>query len=252
MSSKYSITLSARSKNPLMHIAIFLQENFGGLEIDKIDSIFAFSDPCRLYGGRIFYGPELTDMDLHWMYDNNIGYRIPLSNFLANEDIYKESKAFLDKHHREGNSVIVMKDSLAEWIKNDYPKYSVECSVTKEVNTVAKLEKVLKLYDTVVPLPEAFNTDYELLELLPQEIKDRVRLFLNVGCAYKCPGRVCYGAMSKINMQVEGAKFECSQENNKQYVPTGMTEFDLAKYLELGYTRFKLLRMKPSLIPTGY
>lgn len=248
----YSITLSARSKNPITHISIFLQENFNGLELNKIDSIFGFSDPCRLYGGRIYYGYELTDMDLHWMYDNNIGYRIPLSNFLVNEEVYEESRQFLNKHHRKGNSVIVMKDLLAEKIKNDYPLFSVECSVTKEVNTVAKLEKALKLYDTIVPLPEAFNTDYELLDAIPQEIKDRIRLFLNVGCAYKCPGRVCYGAMSRINMKIEGAKFECSQENNKQYIPSGMTEFDLQKYLEMGYTKFKLLRMKPSLIPTGY
>lgn len=246
----YSVTVSARSKPAFEHIANFLMQNFATLDKRHIDSIFGFSDPCKLYGGRIYYGYELTPIDLAYMYDYGIGYRIPLSNFLVNDEVYKESKPFLEKHHRKGNSVIVMKDNLAEWIKNDFPLYSVECSVTKEVDNLEKLNKVLSLYDTVVPLPEAFNINEELLKSI--EDKDRVRLFLNVGCSYQCPARVCYGAMSKINMGIEGAKFECSQENKKQYKPSGMTWFDMQKFIDLGFTKFKVLRPTQAEIPTGF
>jgi hypothetical protein len=246
----YSVTTSARSKPALLHIANFLMHSFAGVDKKNIDSVFGFSDPCKLYGGRIYSGYELTSVDLAYMYDFGIGYRIPLSNFLVNEEVYKESKPFLEKHHKKGNSVIVMKDNLAEWIKNDFPLYSVECSVTKEIDNIDKLNKVLELYDTVVPLPEAFNTNYELLKSINK--KDRVRLFLNVGCSYHCPARVCYGSMSRINLGIEGAKFECSQENKKQYIPNGMTDFDIQKFIDLGFTKFKMLRPTQAEIPTGF
>lgn len=248
----YSVTISGRSKNPNQHIKEFLEQNFFGIDLNVIDSIFAFSDPCKLYGGRTYTGYELSYLDLKWMYDNNIAYRIPLSNFLATDEIYKEELNFLKKHHKEGNSVIVMKDLLAERIKNDFPLYSVECSVTKQIETADELHKALELYDTVVPLPKAFNTNYKLLESFTQDVKDRIRLFLNVGCAYHCPARTCYASMSKMNIGIKDAKFECSQLNKKQYIPSGMTDFDIEDYLERGYTKFKMLRVKQTPIPTGY
>jgi len=248
----YSLTLSARSKDQYQSIQDFLQSSFNGIELDNIDSIFAFSDPCKLYGGRTYIGYELSHLDLKWMYDHNIGYRIPLSNFLATDAIYESELKFLKKHHRKGNSVIVMKDVLAERIKNDFPLYSVECSVTKQIDNAEDLKKALELYDTVVPLPKAFNTNYELLESFTQDIKDRIRLFLNVGCAYNCPARTCYASMSKMNLGIKGTKFECSQLNKKQYIPSGMTDFDIEDYLDRGYTKFKVLRVKQTPIPTGF
>jgi hypothetical protein len=194
-----------------------------------------------MYGGRVHNGPELSDKDLTWMYDNGIGYRIPISSLVVDEQMYKEEKPFLEKHHRAGNSVIVVKDSLAKWIKNDFPLYSVECSVIKEVDTKEKLLKTLEIYDTVVPLPEGFNSNKELLMSLPQDIKDRIRLFLTVGCAYNCPSRVCYGSVSRIN-RGDDTEFQCSQKNNKYVFDKELTLFNMEQYINLGIKKFKVLR----------
>jgi hypothetical protein len=247
------ITLSARNKHPTMPVSRFLAENFGSVNLQVVDSIFGFNAPCKMYGGRQFVLPELSDLDLKWMYDNGIGYRIPLSNILIDDQMYDEGRKFLQKHHRSGNSVILVSDDIALKIRNDFPLYSIECSVIKAVNTKEKVEAALEIFDTVVPLPEAFNTDFELLKSFPKEVKDRIRLFLTIGCSYHCPGRVCYGSFSRMNRGDIDAKFECAQmEHKKNFVPSGMVDFDMENYLDLGFSKFKMLRVKPSVIPTGF
>jgi hypothetical protein len=238
------ITISARSKFDTQSVPEFLETDFNQVEISDIGSLFGFTTPCKLYGGRKYTVPELNDDDLVWMYSNNINYRIPLTNHYANADSYNDSLEFLEKHHRKGNSVIIVKDDLAKWIKRDFPLYHVECSVIKEVNTYDKILKNLDLYDSVVPLPESINLDYDLLNSIPQDIKDRIRLFLNSGCGYNCPARICYPSLSKINSGDTTARFKCSQLNKTKFVPGPMKYFDVEKYKEMGYTKFKLLKNK--------
>lgn len=240
-----NLTISARSKN--VSIQEFLATNFSTIPYDCMDSLFGFSDPCKLYGGRTYSGPELTDDDLNWMYANNIRYRIPLTSYFFTEEMYNEARPFLDKHYRQGNSIIITKDALAKRIKRDYPLYRIEASVIKETDTLDKLYKRLELYDTIVPLPEAFNMNYELLDSI--DCKDRIRLFLNMGCAYMCPARLCYKSHSKNN-RGDDYSFECSQKN--EYIYKSNISFDIDKYISLGYYKFKLLRMKPTNKPTGY
>jgi len=230
----------------------FLNFKFINVKRKNIESVFGFSDRCRIYGGRHFVGPEITNIDLKWMYDNGIGYRIPLTSFLVNKELYDEAKPFLQKYHRENNSVIVVKDKLAEWIKNDFPLYNVECSVIKETDTVEKLYQALELYDTVVPLPEAFNTNYKLLDSFTNDVKDRIRLFLNIGCNFNCPARICYGSFSKMNRGDTNAKFQCSQLNNKKHISNGMIDFDIQKYIDIGYKNFKMLRERNGKAGTGF
>ncbi|MBI2716394.1 MAG: hypothetical protein HYX37_18385 [Rhizobiales bacterium] len=251
--NNYSVSISARRKeDSQVSLALFLRVHFHVVPLDKIDSVFGFNDPCRLYGGCKYIGPELDDRDLAWMYANNIGYRIPLSNMIVGRSDYESAKSFLEKHHRKDNSVIVVKDSLARWIRKDFPLYHIECSVIRSTDTVEKLNKALDIYDTVVPLPEAFNADYELLESLPQTTKDRVRLFLNVGCALHCPQRICYRSFSRMNRGEPGAKFECSQKSNSYVFKEGMTNFPMEEYQKIGYTKFKMLRAKPYLNSTAF
>jgi hypothetical protein len=183
------------------------------------------------------------------MYANNIGYRIPLTSYFFTEEMYNESRPFLDKHYRQGNSIIITKDALAKRIKKDYPLYKIEASVIKETDNLDKLYKRLELYDTIVPLPEAFNNNYELLESI--KYKDRVRLFINMGCSYMCPARLCYKSFSKNN-RGDPYSFECSQRNG--YIPQGMIGFDIDKYISLGFNKFKMLRPKDptTKLTTGY
>ena len=252
---RYTLTVSGRAKTVSQPIEDFLKMGFPDVDVGILDSIFGFSeDRCRIYGGRPYIAPELSENDLQWMYNHNIGYRIPLTSSVVTEDLYKESIPFLEKHHREGNSIIIVKNNLAKWIRRDFPLYKLEASVIKEISDVYTLHKALELYDTVVPLQSAFNVNLELLASLDKEVLARMRLFLTTGCAFKCPAKLCYGYFSKFNRGDKGLDFECSQKDPRyMYEYDGQNQrWEVEPYLELGINKFKMLRNhKPADLSLG-
>jgi hypothetical protein len=229
--------ISARGKNEKEPIQDFLC--YFGIPIGNVDSIFGFTEPCILYGGRPFHAPELSENDIDWMYDNNIGFRIPLQNTIASLDHYELCKPFLEKYHKTGNSLILARDKFAEKIRTDFPLYKLEASVVKKIDSVKKCLKNLEIYDTIVPDPQWFNNTSDEI---PEEYRSRIRLFANAGCMYTCPQRVCYNAVSRMNLGV--GEYECSAMNGVLRNHTGMTDFDVDNYVERGYTKFKLLRRR--------
>ncbi|MCP4328472.1 MAG: hypothetical protein GY791_08565 [Alphaproteobacteria bacterium] len=234
-------TISARSKPPEQPVLRFLAKNYATVPIAQIDSLFGFVEGSTLYGGRVFNQPELYERDVAVMYDVGIGVRIPLTNHFAEEPEYEENLAFLDKYHRPGNAAIVTNDKLAEWIRRDFPKYRIEASVIKNIDTQAKIDAALEIYDTVV-LPMELCEQPEFLEKL--ENKQRITLFANAGCALTCPARICYVSVSKINKGRNDTQWRCSQPI-KDRDTRGMVDFDLEHLSDLGFRRFKLLRSRP-------
>jgi len=63
-------------------------------------------------------------------------------------------------------------------------------------------------------------------------------------CALTCPSKICYPSISKIN-KYRGGEFKCSQTLKYRELH-GMVDFDLDRLAALGFTRFKMLRAKPS------
>ncbi len=126
------------------------------------------------------------------------------------------------------------------------PLYRLEASVIKNLKTSERIAAALELYDTVV-LPMELNEDREFLAGLPD--KHRITLFANAGCALTCPSRTCYASVSKMN-KGQGGQFLCSQPVKARDL-RGMIDFDLRPLQDLGFSRFKLLRSRPSGM-TGY
>jgi hypothetical protein len=109
-----------------------------------------------------------------------------------------------------------------------------------------RITAAFKLYDTIV-LPMELNQDEEFLRNAPN--KNRITLFANAGCALTCPSKICYMSISKINKCGRG-QFMCSQPL-KQRDLLGMIDFNLERFQELGFSRFKLLRSRPGNL-TGF
>lgn len=233
-------TISARGKNPSMPIFAYLRNQYGNISLGEIESVFGFVEPCSLYGGRGFSQRELSDRDALQLNNAGIGLRIPMSNHFAEREEYDECQALLEKYHRKGNSIITTNDDLARWIRHDYPNYSLDASVIKNIKTHKKIDEALELYDSVV-LPMRINEDLEFLEKVEQ--KDRIILFANAGCALTCPSKLCYLSISHIN-KFNGGEFQCSQPIKKRQL-MGMVDFPLQPYIDLGYSKFKLLRSRP-------
>ena len=161
-----------------------------------------------LWGGRVAININLTRVDIYWLYDNDIGLKLPFSTKLITDTEYKESKPLLKEHHRKGNAIITATDDLAIRIKEDFPDYEIEASCIQDVADNKKLEKKISLgvYNTIV-LPIHMNDDIEFLESIKD--KEKIRLFLNVECSYNCPTKVCYGSTSRINKGTT-TKMQCS------------------------------------------
>ncbi|MFO7828711.1 MAG: hypothetical protein R6V23_08840 [Bacteroidales bacterium] len=189
-------TISARGKKQNLPVKKYLETNFPNFLLNKIDSIFGFVEQSTLYSGRPFLHPQLSGKDIEFLYDNNIGVRIPFTNHFFNDDEYKKNQKILEKYHKDGNSLIITNNELAKRIKNDYPKYHIEASILKEIDTIEKIDAALNLYDTIV-LPMNVNRKKDLLQNIKQ--KHRITLFGNAGCALTCPNRICYEYISKRN-----------------------------------------------------
>ena len=237
-------TISARSKPKGVPVLDFLQTSYPQINLADIDSVFGFVEKSTLYGGRQYDEPELNDDDVLQLNKNKIGLRIPFTNHLASKEEFIENKAFLDKYHKKGNAVIVTNDDLAKWIRKDFPKYRIEASVIKNINTHAKISEAMQIYDTVV-LPMILNQDLDFLKKAKN--KKRITLFANAGCALNCPSKICYPSISKYN-KFQGGEFKCSQTIKYRKL-NGMIDFNLEELVAIGFSRFKLFRARGK---TGY
>jgi collagenase-like PrtC family protease len=232
-------TISARGKTVTTPILRFLAANFGRVAIKQIDSVFGFVERCTLYGGRVFTEPELSDRDVSIMNELGIGLRLPFSNHYIEREEYERYRPLLQKYHFSGNSVIITSDTLAQWVREEFPGYQIEASVIKNIDTHAAIEQALALYDTVV-LPMRLNQDPEFLSRIA--CKERITLFANAGCALTCPSKICYPSVSKAN-KFTGEQPRCSYQLKPREM-LGMQDFDLEQLMQLGFHRFKMLRSR--------
>jgi hypothetical protein len=230
-------TISARGKSKLVPIKDFISTNFSAVPLPQIESVFGFVERSSLYGGRAFQIEELTDEDIIYLNEMNIGLRIPLTNHFVDRDEFIKTSKILEKHHNPLNSVICTNDELALWIRTEFPSYEIEASVIKNLSTKDKISDALEIYNTVV-LPMSSNDNDLLLDSI--EDKSRIRLFANAGCAYTCPAKICYKSVSKMN-KFQGGEFKCSQ-TIKARQSMGMIDFELQRLQNKGYHKFKLLR----------
>jgi hypothetical protein len=234
-----SFTVSARQKKSGQTIEELLDRYRLLVRDAEITSVYGFSTHSPLYGGRNFDEPQLSDEDLEYLFENNIGFRIPLSSSFFNENDYERTKPLLDKHHNKLNSIICTNDELALRIREDYPEYTIEASAIKNIKA-KNVNKYLDMYDSVV-LPMVANDD--LVGLSKIKNKDRVILFANGGCAYRCSSKICYSQVSKMNngTYIEGTP-ACSIGLKPRRVDgEGLHFFNVEELIQLGFTRFKLL-----------
>lgn len=217
-----------------------MQKYFPQLANEDIESLFGFVEKSSLYGGRAFAQRELSDLNVKELNRSGIGLRIPLTNHDVSEREYKETIPILEKYNNGVNSVIVTNDELATWVKRDFPEYKLDASVIKNINAHDKINRALEIYDCVV-LPMDLSLDLDFLDKITE--RERIILFANGGCALTCPSKMCYQSVSERN-KFQGGEFRCSKHYKEREI-LGMIDFDLDPLIDLGYTKFKILRARP-------
>lgn len=256
-------TISARGKKLKQPVKEYFETFFPNIPLSKIDSIFGFVEPTTLYSGRPFLTRQISEKDYQFLQEHNIGLRIPFTNHYVTEKEYEKYKPLLNKYHKKGNSLIITNDDFVSWVRKDFPLYKIEASILKEIDSLEKINNALNLFDTVV-LPMNVNTNVKLLESIEQ--KDRITLFGNAGCALTCPNRICYDYISKRNKVLGKANFiirltyyyysfflrrNWCMHKIKPRKLHGIKDFDIDKYHQMGFRRFKMLR-EHSGRKTGY
>ena len=234
-----TVTVSCRKKPTDMDMAEWFKQYAEYAENSplEITGVFGFvKEKSPLYGGRIYSGEEITEQDLRFLKDNDMSLKLTLTAHKASRQEYEESRKLLNKYYYPGNSIAVVNDDLAKWIKQDYPNYLVEASVIKNVKW-GDIEETLETYDTLVLTMDKTDALDKLKEI---KEKDRIILFGNAGCAYTCPSKICYSSISKINKGVKGAEFKCSQDL-KPREPNLLHTFDREVLEELGFHNFKFV-----------
>lgn len=220
---------------------MFMKRFFSDIPVAQIDSFFGFTtDKTTLYGGRIYVQTEISAYDLRSMYGMGINLRLPLTNHHVSPEEYEANLPLFEKHERPGNSIIITNDNLARWIRKDFPGYRLEASVIKNIDSLKKLDKAARIYDSVI-LPMSANEDEAFLASI--ENKAQITLFANAGCALTCPSKMCYPSISRVNKTGDASLFKCSQKLKYREL-FGMQDFDLDYFENLGFHRFKLLRAR--------
>ncbi len=223
----FSVSARGKGSTPIKE---FLENYYPSLDIK---SVFGFVERSKLYGGRKFLEPEISPSDVEWLYDNGIGLKLPVSGECFDVADIESERSFFEKYHREGNSVIVTLDILAEWIRDNFPKYSIEASSIRN-------GKDSELYDTIT-LPSSFNRDDDFLRSIGN--KDRIRLFANAACAFNCPNKSCYYGYSRMNYGIDQEDTCSLKAIERPYL--GETKFNISHYASLGFSKFKAMASVP-------
>lgn len=239
---RLSFSVSSRKLRQDIDVMDYLRIFYMYCPPGSIESLFGITTfMSGLYGGRpsrLKY--SLTQSHLQRMQENNIYLALTLTNHFFDEAQYRESHELLEQHHIPGNSIICTNDDLARRLKSDFPQYEIKASIIKKLDTLAKVNAALEIYDSLT-LPMDKNDDDAFLDSLPE--KHRMILFGNANCAYTCPARTCYLGFSQ-EIRGEEITSKCSKGKTPR-LDMGHVYFDVKKLAGMGFSRFKLVPLAP-------
>ncbi|MCK5525336.1 MAG: hypothetical protein KAI83_19585 [Thiomargarita sp.] len=238
-----NFTISARQfnyqniNNALNFWSFYIKKFYNA---DKIESFFnSVKQSSPLYGGRPC-GKNLSFSykNVEFLNAKGIGLMLTLSNHYFTEEAYVATIPILERLENHLNSVTIVNDDLAVRIKQDFPLFKRKASVIKLINTREGIHKALELYDSVVFHPN-LNDNAEFLQSV--DCKDKIVLFANTRCLYKCNNPICYKYISK-QLITEGKwdKSVCDNKENPE-VKQNYTVFNLEDEKFNGYSSFKLI-----------
>lgn len=142
------------------------------------------------------------------------------------------------------NEVLVNTPIVEQFIRANYPSYTILSSTTKCLKTKESVEEELKKDYSLVVLDSAFNNTEELFAF---EGKDKIELLVNHYCRDNCPDREAhYRAVGSCQLDFSEVDFkECPNikrdfyqiMKNRSFIST---EELYTKYYEAGFCNFKL------------
>ncbi|MBR5636905.1 MAG: hypothetical protein IKW81_08270 [Pseudobutyrivibrio sp.] len=222
----------------------------------EIGSIYGAPADCIWGGGRVGFGDESPESVADLMKEYGISARLTFSNSLLREEHLSDKRCnylcelFFNDTNVD-NGIIVHSDLLLNYLKEHYPNYYFVSSTTKVMTDFGEFEKELDHEDYRFVVPDfRLNKEFEKLNALTAQQKEKVEFLCNECCWYDCYDRKrCYENVSRKNLGEDCPDHECVSPNasigyrfsEAMKNPGFIGRDDIQKiYMPNGFTNFKI------------
>ena len=222
----------------------------------EIGSIYGAPADCLWGGGRVGFGTEKPENAAALTREYGISARLTFSNSLLREEHLSDRRcnalcALFEDGGTTENGVIISSDLLLDYIRKRYPGFYFVSSTTKVLTAFSQFAYELKreVFRYVVP-DFRLNKAFDLLESLPEQLKQKVEFLCNECCWFECPDRkACYENVSLKNLGEDrgdhicvsptarrGYRFSDAMENpgfigirdiQERYLPKGFSHYKI-------------------------
>ncbi|WP_455950227.1 hypothetical protein [Eubacterium sp.] len=221
-----------------------------------IGSIYGAPADCIWGGGRAGFGNHAPEDVLELMQEYGISARLTFSNSLLKKEHLLDGKCnkickMFEKSESPENGVIVHSELLLDYLKKNYPGFYFVSSTTKVLMEFEQFMKEVNRDDFLYVVPDfRLNKEFEKLDKMPENLKDKVEFLCNECCWFGCQDRKkCYDNVSHKNLGDNCPDHQCSAPgvNNgysfsKAMENPGFIGIDDIRnvYLPMGFSNFKI------------
>ena len=150
-------------------------------------------------GGGCYTGENISSYNIlnklfEWYLEHNINLQLTFTNpCLEKEDIYDRYCNTILKIASEYSniSILIVSDILEDYIKNKYPNIKLDRSLVATRKNqfnydINKIKEDLNKYNQIV-LPKIYLKDWNFLNLIPRDDRERIEIIINETCPIDCP-----------------------------------------------------------------
>ena len=181
----------------------------------------------------------------------NIHLQFTCTNPLVEEKHLSDTycNTILKEFENQGHEILVSSPILEQYIRNTYPGYTISRSI---VNTRTDLEweAILDTQYHNIVLPRRHTKDFDYLNQIQQQYRNRIEILCNDPCPIDCPCLYShyerYANHTLFNKQFTIDELKCNNiklDNLPfRFDMNGLVTYKdiLQSYYPLGYTEFKL------------
>ena len=172
----------------------------------EIGSIYGAPSDCIWGGGRVGFGDAEPRNVAELMKEYEISARLTFSNSLIREEHLADTRCNkLCKMFESGavqNGIIIHSDLLLNYIKTKYPNYYFVSSTTKVITDFEQFKAELDREEFRYVVPDfRLNKQFDKLNALTSEQKQKIEFLCNECCWFGCPDRKkCYENVSQKSL----------------------------------------------------
>ena len=222
----------------------------------EIGSIYGAPSDCIWGGGRTSFGYSDSKEVLDLMREYGISARLTFSNSLLREEHLTDKKCnelckMFEHSHSPQSGVIVYSDLLLNYLQKNYPDLYLISSTTKVLTDFQDFLTEVSREEFRYVVPDfRLNKQFEKLDLMSQNQKDKVEFLCNECCWFGCKDRkTCYKSVSRKNLGEAVPEFHCTSPDDgdgyrfsKAMENPGFISVDDIQniYMPMGFSNFKI------------